>query len=103
VQNAAMALIQFLPGLIVVIGVTWFHHRLCRNGLNVWAKSEHLTLLEVRFSWPFQGPDAWRRSRNQTLYRVKVWDARGQILHGWVTLGTYWGWTWYTVSDVTWN
>ena len=58
----------------------------------------------VRYSWPFQGPGAWRRSRNQTQYRVKVWDARGQILHGWVTLGTYWGFMdWYKVSDVTWN
>ena len=92
--------------MVGVLGLTWLHHRLCRNALNAWAKSEHLTLLEARYSWPFQGPNAWRRSRYQTQYRVKVWDAQGQISQAWVTLGTYWGIVEYfnpAVSDVVWT
>jgi hypothetical protein len=90
--------------VVFVFGANWWHDHMCRNGLNQWAKSEGLTLLEVRYVWFFQGPDAWRRSRKQTQYRVKVWDAQGRILHVWVTLGTYWGFMdWYKVSNVVWR
>lgn len=127
--------IQYLPGLIVVIGVIIMVPLSkkaainLQNRLSEWAKAEGVTIisqrgarfyegpgawlrtenqnmyrLEVRYVWLFQGPDAWRRSRNQTQYRVKVWDAQAQILHGWVTLGTYWGFMdWYKVSDVIWD
>jgi hypothetical protein len=103
VQNTGMN----QTGIVVILanlfafGMVWWHHRSCRNSLNAWAKNENLTLLEVRYSWPFRGPDAWRRSRNQMQYKIKAWDVRGRILRGWVTLGTYWGWSWYTISDVT--
>jgi hypothetical protein len=89
---------------VLVFGMVWWHHRACRNGLNAWAKDEHLILLEVRCVWPFQGPDAWRRSRNQTQFRINVRNARGEDLLGWVMLGTYWGFMdWYKVSTVTWK
>jgi hypothetical protein len=89
---------------LFVFGMVWWHHRACRKGLNAWARTEGLTLLEVRYSWPFQGPDAWCRSRNQTQFRIKSRDARGQDLHGWVTLGTYWGFMeLYKVSNVVWQ
>jgi hypothetical protein len=105
VQNEAVneTGISVILANVFVFGMVWLHHRACRNGLNSWAQNENLTLLEARYVWPFQGPDAWRRSRNQTQFRINVRDARGQDLHGWVTLGTYWGWSWYKVSNVTWN
>jgi hypothetical protein len=105
-QNTGMNEIGIFVILANVFGfgMVWWHHRACRNGLNAWATNEHLILLEVRYVWPFQGPDAWRRSRNQTQFRINVRNARGENLRGWVTLGTYWGFMdWYKVSTVTWK
>jgi hypothetical protein len=101
--NLILPIAWMIGSLGILFGSSCWQSQNCRNRLNAWAKSEHLTLLEVRYVWRFQGPNAWSRSQYQTMYRVKVWDAQGQILHGWVTLGTYWGvLTWFNppVSDV---
>ena len=92
--------------MVGALGLTWLQSCNCRNRLNEWATSEGLTLLEARYVWRFQGPNPLGRSQYQTMYRVKVWDARGQISQAWVTLGTYWGIVEYfnpAVSDVVWT
>jgi hypothetical protein len=88
--------------MVAAIGLTGLQSR---NRLNEWAKSEGLTLLEARYVWRFQGPNPLGRSQYQPVYRVKVWDARGQILQVCVTLGTYWGFLEYfnpAISEAIW-
>jgi hypothetical protein len=106
VFNLILPFALMIASLGIVFGSSWLQSRNCRNRLDAWAKSEHLTWLEVRYVWRFQGPNAWNRSQNQTMYHVKVWDTRGQVLQGWVTLGTYWGaLNWFNppISEVTWQ
>ena len=104
--NDSFGIVVSIGAVFLAVGSIWFQSRNCRNRLQAWAKDNGFVLLEARYIWRFQGPDAWSRSQYQTLYRVRVKDRQGQISLGWVTLGTYWGFSTYLnpeVSQVVWT
>jgi hypothetical protein len=93
IQNTAMDWIQYLPGLIVLIGVIIMVPLSKRaasnlqNRLNEWAKSEGVTIISQRGARFYEGPGAWVRTENQNVYRLEVRDRKGQVRLAWVTFG----------------
>jgi hypothetical protein len=92
-QNTTMDWIQYLPGLIVVVGVIIMVPLSKRaasnlqNRLNEWAKSEGVTIISQRGARFYEGPGAWVRTENQNVYRLEVRDRKGQVRLAWVTFG----------------
>jgi hypothetical protein len=92
-QNAAMDWIQYLPGLIVVIGVIIMVPLSKRaasnlqNRLSEWAKAEGVTIISKRGARFYEGPGAWMRTENQNVYRLEVCDSKRQVHLVWVTFG----------------
>jgi hypothetical protein len=93
VQNTSMDWIQYLPGLIVVIGVIVLVPLSKRaainlqNRLNEWAKAEGVTIISKRGARFYEGPGAWLRTENQNVYRLEVRDSKRQVHLVWVTFG----------------
>jgi hypothetical protein len=92
-QNTAMDWIQYLPGLIVVVGVIIMVPLSKRaasnlqNRLSEWAKAEGVTIISQRGARFYEGPGAWMRTENQNVYRLEVRDAKRQVHLVWVTFG----------------
>jgi len=59
--------------------------------LRRWASAEGVTLVSYRGAHSFEGPGAFARGENETLFRVEVADARGQRRSAWVWFGSRWG------------
>jgi hypothetical protein len=93
VQNTSMDWIQYLPGLIMVIGVIVLLPLSKRAAINLqhrlseWAKSERVTIISQRGARFYEGPGAWLRNENQNMYRLEVRDAKGQVHLAWITFG----------------
>jgi hypothetical protein len=92
-QNTAMDWIQYLPGLLVVIGVIVMVPLSKRaatnlqNRLSEWAKAEGVMIISQRGARFYEGPSAWVRTENQNVYRLEVRDRKGQVRLAWVTFG----------------
>jgi hypothetical protein len=92
-QNTTMDWIQYLPGLIVVIGVIIMvplSKRAASNlqsRLSEWAKAEGVTIISQRGARFYEGPGAWVRTENQNMYRLEVRDRKGRVHLAWVTFG----------------
>jgi hypothetical protein len=92
-QNTAMDWIQYLPGLIVVVGVIIMVPLSKRaasnlqNRLSEWAKAEGVTIISQRGARFYEGPGAWVRTENQNVYRLEVRDSKGRVRVAWVTFG----------------
>jgi len=55
-----------------------------------WARQRGYVLIECRGAAFFEGPGAMLRTANQTTFRVKVRNADGRILAGWLVFGKNW-------------
>jgi hypothetical protein len=93
VQNTSMDWIQYVPGLIVVVGVIIMVPLSKRAAINLqhrldeWAKSEGVTIISKRGARFYEGPSAWVRTENQNMYRLEVRDGKGRVRLAWVTFG----------------
>ena len=75
-----------------------------RRRLTQWADSQRLELVSFRGARFWEGPSAWRRSRNQHLFYVVTRDQEGRERSCWIMFGTYWGFTWgEPLTQVSWN
>ena len=92
-QNVVVDWIQYLPGLIVVIGIIVLLPLSKRAAINLqnrlhgWAKSEGVTIISQRGARFYEGPGAWLRGENQNMYRLEVCDAKGRVRLAWITFG----------------
>ncbi len=87
-----------------VILLLWLSRIYWRNKLTRWAREQGYTLIRYRGAWFFEGPSAWRRSKNQHAFRVVVEDRNGLRRSCWIMFGTFWGFTWGNpVTAVEWD
>ena len=80
--------------LFGVCGVTlllWRSHWYVERRLQDWLRDKGYTLVRWRSAWPWQGPRAWRRFRNQQDYYVAVLDRErgrtGWLMVSWPLVG----------------
>jgi hypothetical protein len=86
-------------GLLVLLLVQMYWTSRLKN----WAESQGMQLIRFRSAWFFQGPSAWRRSRNQHVFRVTVRDQYAMERNCWIVFGTFWGFTWgEPITKVEW-
>lgn len=58
-----------------------------RAALIVWAKQHGLELLECTYRYFSRGPLAFRRAGSDTVYRIRVRNARGKEWSGFARVG----------------
>jgi len=88
-----------LPVLLAKLSNKYWNRRLVR-----WAESQRLQIVSFRGAMFYEGPSAWRRSRNQHLFRVVTRDREGQERSCWIMFGTRWGFNWgEPLKEVIWD
>jgi hypothetical protein len=89
-------------GLIVVLaigGILW-GRIVYRRRIERWARSKHLTLVDWRPAWFYEGPDAPFRSRYRPVFWIEVEDKDGLPATGWLVFS--W-WIFSSDVEVEWN
>ncbi len=93
----------FAWALVILIVILKLSRMYWSRRLRQWAEGQHLELVSFRRGRFYEGPSAWRRSRNQSLFRVITRDGSGLERTCWMLFGTYWGFTWnQPLTQVTW-
>jgi hypothetical protein len=90
-MQEGLKLLFFAIALALVALLSWawgrayWERRIIR-----WAGIRGLRLIEYRGATAFEGPQAFLRSENQSVFRVKVRDGNGKVLRGWLVFGRNW-------------
>jgi len=95
-----LILLIFVP--IAIAGLIW-HFSRSANVLDQWARENGLRLLEREYRWFVKGPFFWTSSKNQTVYRITVQDAAGNLWRGWARCGGWFLGLWSSKVDVRWD
>ncbi|HEX8911507.1 MAG TPA: hypothetical protein VF796_04035 [Humisphaera sp.] len=91
----------FVPVFVVIallvglVSIAW-NSGAGERMLDRWAAANGYTLLSAEHRWLAQGPFWWRTSKNQSVYRISVRDAAGEVRTGWARCG---GWFLGMMSD----
>jgi hypothetical protein len=91
--------------LVVVAILILILHRFYWNWrLTRWAAGQNLRLLSFRGAGTWEGPSAWMRSENQSLFRVQTRDSKGRERFCWIMFGTPWGFSFgEPLNEVIWD
>ena len=89
-----LQLLIFAWGFVFLVIVLKLSRMYWTRKLTKWAESERLQLVRFRGAWFYEGPSAWRRSKNQHVFRVVTRDRDGLERTCWIMFGTYWGFSW---------
>lgn len=82
----AIACLVILPIVVVLFGRLTWKWRLTR-----WAAGQNLRLISFRGAKTWEGPSAWTRSENQSLFRARTLDSQGRERSCWILFGSPWG------------
>jgi hypothetical protein len=92
----------FSVPVLIVIYIVGMQRRAGRL-LYEWAARNGYQILESERRRYRKGPFFFTSSNNQTIYRVTIQDAYGNIHHGWVRCGSYQLGSWSNNVDVRWD
>jgi len=90
-----------IPILIIVYVVGM--HRRANRLLYKWAGRNGYRIIESEHRRYRKGPFFLTSSNNQTIYRVTVQDAYGNVHRGWVRCGSYQLGSWSNDVDFRWD
>jgi hypothetical protein len=101
-DGAGAVLIALLLILLAGASIAWTFAR-SKSLIQEWADENGYRLLDYQYRWLVRGPFFWTTSKGQTVYRVTVEDARGNVRKGWVRCGSWLAGLWSHRIDVRWD
>ena len=75
--------------VLVVVGMTLARNVRSQSILDQWARANGLTIVNASQSLFFKGPYTLMSSRDQSVYRITVQDAGGNVRTGWARCGSW--------------
>jgi hypothetical protein len=94
-QEEDMELDTIAPALIIgvlLVGLACYFYAFSRRSslvLEKWVSENGYQLLSAQLRLFRKGP-YWWSSRSQSVYRVEILDAEGNMRSGWVRCGSWW-------------
>ena len=85
--------------LVMIVAIIWGRFVYGRR-IRRWAKSKHLTLVDWRPAWFYEGPGAPFRSRYRQAFYIEVEDGEGLPATGWLVFSS---WMFGHDAEVEWN
>ena len=84
---------QITGALIVaaVIGLGVRRSRRSEQIVQEWAQKNNYRLLDSRNMFLSPGPFFWKKSKQQTVFRVLLRDKDGNMKNAWILCGSWWG------------
>src|SRR5215203_3704968 len=101
-DGAGAALLIVLVVVIGLASMAWSFSR-SRSLIQEWADENGYRVVEAKYRWIVRGPFFWTTSKSQTVYRLTVEDAHGNLRRGWVRCGSWLAGLWSHRVDVRWD
>jgi hypothetical protein len=88
--------VLLVSGAALLIAANFYWSRRIRR----WAEEKHLTLVDWRHAWFFEGPDRLTRNQYRHVFWIEIEDRDGICATGWLTFRSrFFGFD----AEVEWN
>ncbi|HWE04935.1 MAG TPA: hypothetical protein VG326_21185 [Tepidisphaeraceae bacterium] len=96
-EPVIVVLVAPLAFALAIANWNWSSRRE-KTTIELWARENHVCVLECDRRWLLRGPFFWTTGRTKSVYRITVQCPDGRVQEAWIRLG---GWS--LKADVRWD